>query len=104
MSARYQLGPILKNMGACDESLAWLAAGKRATFAEAWKACPNKEWIWFLLMMTRGVSFASEVIPIVTDLHTARKSLRHHRITAATVEVWLVEYARANGCLVEVER
>lgn len=109
MSARYQLGPILRHMGACDGSLAWLAAGKRATFAEAWEAVAEYDWLYFLADRVdrraerRAFDDDFQNSPRMT-LDSRRAAYARHGLTAARIEGWLYDYARKNNCLVEVER
>jgi hypothetical protein len=39
---------ILRNLGACSESLAWLAAEQHQTVAAAWDACPRGDWLLWI--------------------------------------------------------
>jgi hypothetical protein len=43
------LMPILVRLGACGPARAWVAAKNFATFREAWGACPDGEWMSWLL-------------------------------------------------------
>lgn len=43
------LRPLLKHLGACPESLRWLAHNKFSTFQEAVAACPDPSWLACLL-------------------------------------------------------
>lgn len=85
----YKLSPILHSLGACSESLDWLAHEKHPTFADAWNACPEHEWMCWLLGRTMP---HREIVALACDLaepalvHTTDP---HPAACIAVVRRWL---------------
>lgn len=118
MSARYQLGPILRHMRACGEARSWLLRQGHGTFTEAFgalvalgqeadRAGASPLWVSWLVGHN-GLSVpwdkAGNLCPCCMEGGRTNyaAALAAKGITAATVEAALVEYARKNSCLVEV--
>ena len=48
MSRTLKLTTLLKRVGACEEAVAWVRAGKYATLQAAWDVCERPDWMLWL--------------------------------------------------------
>lgn len=109
--AKYQLLPILKSMNACEPAIAWLQHEKHPTFADAWNACGNLDWLEWVVCSLINADMPTKR---ATDGPLVRKWATWVRLSETTVlldifrtlfpadlvERALVSYARRKYCLV----